>query len=46
MLKVHLGLCRSFPYSFIVADVPHPITGAADEDVVLAVVVRNSSEDK
>ncbi len=28
MLKLDLGLRRSFPHVFIVADVPHPIIGA------------------
>ncbi len=29
MLKLDLGLRRSFPHVFIVADVPHPIIGAS-----------------
>ncbi len=28
MIKLDLGLRRSFPHVFIVADVPHPIIGA------------------
>ncbi len=28
MLKLDVGLRRSFPYVFIAADVPHPIIGA------------------